>query len=68
MAPMIDEMSQGEGKGRRAVVLPEMVEKLERVSPEERHEYLKRHLDLNGEDVETIDDWTPYGPHANRDT
>jgi catechol 2,3-dioxygenase-like lactoylglutathione lyase family enzyme len=60
---MIEDMGRGEeGKGEGVVIPPEMVKELEKLSPEERHQRLRRYVEIHGEDVKMIDGWTPYGP------
>ena len=54
------------GKSRGAVFPPELVEELEKLSPEERHQRMLRYVEEHGEDVEPVNGWTPNGPKVTR--
>jgi len=51
-----------EGKGRRAVIPPAIVKEVQALSPEERIKRLRSYTEEHGEEVESVDGWTPYGP------
>jgi hypothetical protein len=54
-----------EGKGRRAVIPPEIVKELEALSSQERSKRLRSYTEEHGEEVEPVDGWIPYGPKVN---